>query len=79
MRRSREVLLANGWQLRPTTNGWYWVAGPGRQMRPAFVKLIGGVGWWVTGGGGGGPLRRRLVYPCTIPPGVRIPKDKVQP
>lgn len=80
MKRSRAVLLANGWQELPTTNGWYWIAGPGRVMRPAFVYFNEpGGDWYADGAGGVRPLRGRLVYPCTIPPGVRIPKGKAQP
>lgn len=75
MARPRDVLLQHGWQELPTSDGWYWVAGPGRRMKAAQVTFSRGV-WWVGGGGGGGRLGRRLVYPCAIPPGVRISQEE---
>lgn len=76
MKRTREVLLQHGWQESPTSDGWWWVAGPGRVMRPAFVYFCDAAcNWFVHGAGGVRPLRGRLVYPCAIPPGVRIPQQ----
>lgn len=74
MKRQREVLLSHGWQESPIVEGWYWVAGPGRVIRPAYVRRREAGDWWVDGAGGGGLLRGRLVFPCELPPGVRFPK-----